>query len=70
MLAFHNGVDLGVLAKGATMFGAGRVLYPQLHTDQVIYIGLFVWVAGIFTSIYPAWRAVRVTSVEAIGKTY
>jgi ABC-type lipoprotein release transport system permease subunit len=70
VLAFHNGIDLGVLAKGATMFGAGRVLYPQLHTDQVIYIGLFVWIAGIVTSIYPAWRAVRETPVEAISKTY
>lgn len=70
VLAFHNGLDLGVLAKGATMFGAGRVLYPQLHTEQVIYIGLFVWIAGIVTSIYPAWRAVRESPVEAISKSY
>lgn len=70
VLAFHNGLDLGVLAKGATMFGAGRVLYPQLHIVQTIYIGLFVWIAGILTSIYPAWRAVRQTPVEAISKTY
>jgi ABC-type lipoprotein release transport system permease subunit len=70
VLAFHNGLDLGVLAKGATLFGAGRVLYPQLHTNQVIFIGLFVWIAGIFTSIYPAWRAVRESPVEAISKSY
>lgn len=70
VLAFHNGLDLGVLAKGATMFGAGRVLYPQLDIDQAIYIGLFVWGAGIFTSLYPAWRAVRETPVEAISKSY
>jgi ABC-type lipoprotein release transport system permease subunit len=70
VMAFHNGLDLGVLAKGATMFGAGRVLYPHLQIHQVIYIGLFVWVAGILTSIYPAWRAVRETPVEAISKSY
>jgi ABC-type lipoprotein release transport system permease subunit len=70
VLAFHNGLDLGVLAKGATLFGAGRVLYPQLHMEQTVYIGLFVWGAGILTSIYPAWRAVRESPVEALGKSY
>jgi ABC-type lipoprotein release transport system permease subunit len=68
VLAFRNGLDLGVLAKGATMFGAGRVLYPHLDMVQTAYIGLFVWGAGIFASLYPAWRAVRETPVEAISK--
>ena len=69
ILAFGNGLDLGVLAKGATMFGAGRVLYPRLDMVQTAYIGLFVWGAGIFASLYPAWRAVRESPVETINKS-
>jgi ABC-type lipoprotein release transport system permease subunit len=69
VLAFRHGLDLGVLAKGATMFGAGRVLYPHLDIIQAAYIGLFVWGAGIFASLYPAWRAVRETPVASINKS-
>ena len=70
VLSFHNGLDLGVLAKGAVMFGASRVLHPQLNVTESVYIGLFVWGMGILTSLYPAWRAAREVPVETINKSY
>ncbi len=70
VLWFHNGLDLGVLAKGAIMFGASRILHPQLNLTESLYIGLFVWGMGILTSLYPAWRASREVPVETINKSY
>jgi ABC-type lipoprotein release transport system permease subunit len=70
VLSFHNGLDLGGLAKGAVMFGASRILHPQLNLSESLYIGLFVWVMGIVTSLYPAWRASREVPMETINKSY
>jgi len=67
---FADGLDLGVLAEGATMFGAGRVMYPEINWTQSLMIAIFVWVMGVVTSLYPAWRASREVPVETINKAY
>ena len=67
---FSNGLDLGVLAEGSTMFGAGRVMYPEINWLQSSVIAMFVWIMGIVTSLYPAWRASREVPVETINKAY
>jgi ABC-type lipoprotein release transport system permease subunit len=67
---FSNGLDLGALAEGSTMFGAGRVMYPEIHWLQSSVIAMFVWIMGIVTSLYPAWRASREVPVETINKAY
>jgi len=67
---FKQGLDLGVLAEGATTFGAGRVLYPQMDWPQGLYIILFVWVMGVVISLYPAWRAARDVPVDTINRSY
>ena len=68
VLAFHDGLEMGALAEGATMFGAGRVLYPQLDLSQSLIIALFVWGMGVVTSLYPAWRAARQAPAATINK--
>ena len=68
VLTFHNGLDMGVLAKGAMMIGAGRILYPEINVPQAIYIVLFVWLMGTITSIYPAYRASRKVPVAIINR--
>lgn len=70
VLAFHDGLNLGVLAQGAMLFGIGRILYPHMDWSQGIYIALFVWVMGIITSLYPAWRAAREVPVKTINQSY
>jgi len=67
---FSSGLDLGALAEGSTMFGAGRVMYPEINWLQSGIIALFVWFMGIVTSLYPAWRASREVPVETINKAY
>lgn len=67
---FKDGLDLGALAEGATMWGAGRVLYPDMDWMQAMYIVLFVWLMGVVFSVYPAWHAAREVPVETINKSY
>lgn len=67
---FSGGLDLGALAEGATMFGAGRVLYPEMDWLQGFYIVIFVWIMGVVFSLYPAWHASREVPVETINKSY
>jgi len=70
ILFFDNGIDMGVLAEGATTFGAGRIIYPEVDWLQCFYITLFVWVMGTIVSLYPAWHASREVPVEMINKSY
>ena len=70
VLAFHDGLNLGGLAKGAMLFGVGRVLYPHMDWSQAVEIALFVWGMGILTSVYPAWRAAREVPVRTINQSY
>jgi ABC-type lipoprotein release transport system permease subunit len=70
LLAFHDGLNLGVLAQGAAMVGVGRIVYPQINPTLTTYISVFVWLMGVATSLYPAWRAARDVPVATINKTY
>lgn len=70
VLGFHGGLDLSALAQGGAELGIGRVLYPQIDVALTIEIALFVWVMGIVTSLYPAWRAGRDVPVATINKAY
>lgn len=69
ILAFHDGLYLGFLARGAQWLGAGRVLYPQLNVSQLVGIGLLVWVLGIAVGLLPTWRMVRRVPIEAINRS-
>lgn len=64
--AFHNGLSMGFLARGAEWLGAGRVLYPQLVWLDLLQAALVVWVLGVIVSLWPAWRAVRHSPVAAL----
>jgi ABC-type lipoprotein release transport system permease subunit len=70
LLAFHGGLDLSALAQGGAEFGIGRILYPYLDITLTLEIAAFVWLMGIVTSLYPAWRASRDVPVAAINKAY
>jgi ABC-type lipoprotein release transport system permease subunit len=67
--SFHNGLDLGFLARGSQWFGAGKVLYPKFNALQFIGTGLLVWVLGIVAGLWPTWRIVRRVPMEAINRS-
>ncbi|HEY8595943.1 MAG TPA: FtsX-like permease family protein [Devosiaceae bacterium] len=63
---FHNGVDLGFLARGAEFFGAGRVLYPAIAPLRFVEMSALVWVLGVAVALWPARKAARANPVEAM----
>jgi ABC-type lipoprotein release transport system permease subunit len=66
IFAFHDGLDLGFLAAGAQWLGAGQVLYPRLVASEFFGSGILIWVLGVGASLWPAWRAVRKTPIDAM----
>jgi ABC-type lipoprotein release transport system permease subunit len=70
LLGFHGGLDLSAVAQGGAALGIGRILYPEIDVALTIEIAVFVWVMGIVTSLYPAWRAARDVPVATINKAY
>lgn len=68
ILIFHNGLDLGFLAVGAQWLGAGRVLYLRMAPAEFFGTGVLIWVLGVGASLWPAWRAVRRTPIDAINR--
>jgi ABC-type lipoprotein release transport system permease subunit len=65
---FRNGLDLGFLAAGAEMYGAGRVLYPRFDGLDAARSCLIIWLLGIVASFWPARSAFRSDPVAAMGQ--
>jgi len=63
----RHGLDLGFLASGAELFGAGRMLYPKLLIADVARASLIVWIFGIAATLWPARRAARVPPIVAMS---
>lgn len=64
--AFHGGLDLGFLGRGAEMLGAGHILYPHTDPNDFVFYSLTVWLLGVIAALWPAWRASKVNPVEAM----
>ncbi|TVZ39239.1 ABC-type lipoprotein release transport system permease subunit [Alteromonadaceae bacterium 2753L.S.0a.02] len=68
IFAFHDGLNLGFLAAGAQWLGAGQILYPKLIPDEFFGSGILIWVLGVGASLWPAWRAIRKTPIDAMRR--
>ena len=66
LLMEDNGLDLAMFGKGSEFFGMSRVIYPILTMFDVMNVNLVIFFLGAFVSLYPAFRASRITPVEAM----
>jgi ABC-type lipoprotein release transport system permease subunit len=69
ILPLESGIDVSAVAEGMAMMGASSMLYPKLTFDDMIIANLVVIVLGSLTSILPAWRAAKLSPVQAINTT-
>ncbi len=64
--AFHDGLDLGFLGRGAEMLGAGHILYPRTEPVDFLFYSAIVWLLGVIVALWPARRASKVSPIEAM----
>ncbi|MDQ7071526.1 MAG: FtsX-like permease family protein [Rhodobacterales bacterium] len=64
--ALADGIDLSAFAAGLEMFQGGQVLYPQYDAQRFVVFSLLIWVLGILVALWPAWRAAKLSPIEAM----
>jgi ABC-type lipoprotein release transport system permease subunit len=65
---FSAGIDLSSYAAGAELAGLRGRLVPHLATDDVVTLSALSLVLAVLASAYPAWRAVRIKPLDALGR--
>jgi ABC-type lipoprotein release transport system permease subunit len=62
------GIDLSQWAAGVELSGIRTNLVPRLYgADVLLVVGLSLCL-GLAASVYPAWRAIRLKPLEALGR--
>ena len=60
------GIDLSLFGQGLESFGISTRIYPQIEIIFMIKIAVMVGFMALVASIYPAIKALRLNSIEAI----
>ena len=63
-----DGIDLSVWAEGIEMAGVSTLLVPELLPADMILVAFMSLVLGFLASLYPAWRVVKLSPLEALHK--
>lgn len=62
-----RGLDMtGLAQEGFEALGFGAVFYPSLGADFYAFVTLLVILTGILSSVYPAWKALKLNPAEAL----
>jgi len=66
VLGLSRGIDLSAFAQALEAFQAGDTLYLKVAPmDYVIYPAI-IWLLGVLVALWPAWRAQKISPVEAM----
>jgi ABC-type lipoprotein release transport system permease subunit len=65
---FADGIDLSRWAAGVELAGLRSVLVPRLMAVDVAVVGALSLLLGLSASAYPAWRAVRISPLDALRR--
>lgn len=63
-----DGIDLGRWSEGMELAGMRSVLVPDLRVADLVLVAGMSLGFGVLASLYPAWRAVRIKPLEALGR--
>jgi ABC-type lipoprotein release transport system permease subunit len=62
----HHGINLGAFSKGLSAYGMGTVVHPLLTPMFYVIVTVFILLAALLGSFYPATKALRVEPAEAL----
>ena len=68
ILALTDGLDLGNLGAGASMFGASERLYPTLDVSQVLLVCTVVIGLSIVAILFPVLRATQRVPINVLTR--
>ena len=61
------GLDLSAFAEGLSSFGAASVIYPYVHWGHILNGFVMIFVMVLLAVLYPAVKASRFETVDAIN---
>ncbi len=63
---FQGGLDLSGFSRAMEAIGSGQVLYPQFAPADFVIYPVLIWVIGVLVALWPAYRAQKISPVEAM----
>lgn len=66
LLFEKNGLDMSIWGEGLEAMGFSAIIYPEFDYGMIIPIIILVILTGIFSSLYPAYKALKLNPSDAI----
>lgn len=63
-----SGIDLSFMSKAMEDFGYETIIYPAMKTSFYSQVVLQVVFVALISTVFPAWRALKLIPIEAIRK--
>ena len=63
-----DGIDLSAFAAATEEFGLAAVMLPKLEAGDIWLVVSLSIIIGLLASVYPAWRSVKMTPLEAMRR--
>jgi ABC-type lipoprotein release transport system permease subunit len=64
----RRGLDLSAFSEGLSAYGYSTLIYPSIDRDMYLTILLMTLAVTMLSSVYPAWKALRLNPAQAIRK--
>ena len=62
----RGGIDLSAFGAALEAFKSGNILYMEINPMDYVIFPLTIWGLGIVVALWPAWRAQKISPVEAM----
>ena len=63
-----KGIDLSSYSDSLREMGISSIIYPQVYPEFYSIIAIAIIITAVLSSLYPAYKAIKLRPVEAIRK--